>query len=269
MPQAPIKKTYLRFFPLIHFFKRIYWRLGPICLYLYSSIRSFFFHPNSIFLPPLSNCFGVDLGTPIDRVYILRFLQDHQSIITGDVAEFGESVYTRRFATPPFRPFVLHGSDAHAYESYPLFNLESLNGFTERYDAIICTNVLNFVFDVNSSIEALSFITKPQGFCLITVACISPLSLYDASRWGDFWRFTPQSLERLLCKYFNKVELSCYGNQTSAACFIKGIPAEYIPPGLLYPTDNISPLSYRRSCLNLRFPLLTSLIDAYTPSCFF
>ena len=43
---------------------------------------------------PLSNDFGYDRGTPVDRYYIERFLAQHRSDVRGRVLEVKEPIYT-------------------------------------------------------------------------------------------------------------------------------------------------------------------------------
>jgi hypothetical protein len=59
---------------------------------------------------------------------------------------------------------------------------------------------------------------------LVTVPGISQISHHDAERWGDYWRFTPQSLQRLLTEVFaeSSVALRAYGNVRSAAALLDG-----------------------------------------------
>src|SRR5215216_119227 len=46
---------------------------------------------------PISEQWGYDRGTPVDRWYIERFLQEHRADITGRVLEVKDSGYTDRF----------------------------------------------------------------------------------------------------------------------------------------------------------------------------
>ncbi|WP_148083657.1 hypothetical protein [Micromonospora sp. Llam0] len=38
-------------------------------------------------LHPVSDCYGYDRGTPVDRIYIDAFLAHHRTLIHGDAAE--------------------------------------------------------------------------------------------------------------------------------------------------------------------------------------
>jgi hypothetical protein len=48
---------------------------------------------------PFSDNWGWDRGTPIDRVYIERFLREHAEDVRGDVLEIGGRYYTEVLAT--------------------------------------------------------------------------------------------------------------------------------------------------------------------------
>jgi hypothetical protein len=57
---------------------------------------------------------------------------------------------------------------------------------------------------------------------------ISPISRYDADRWGDFWRFTSLSVRRLFEQAFGRenVEITVHGNALAATAFIQGAASE-------------------------------------------
>jgi hypothetical protein len=46
---------------------------------------------------PLSRIWGLDRGTPIDRYYMERFLEEHCADIRGRTLEMADPRYTRRF----------------------------------------------------------------------------------------------------------------------------------------------------------------------------
>lgn len=59
-------------------------------------------HPARISLRktrPVSDVFGFDRGTPIDRYYIEKFLGENQNLIKGNVLEIADSTYSKRFAS--------------------------------------------------------------------------------------------------------------------------------------------------------------------------
>ena len=48
---------------------------------------------------PLSDCYGFDRGTPVDRYYIERFLEKYRTDISRHVLEVKDSTYTNRYGT--------------------------------------------------------------------------------------------------------------------------------------------------------------------------
>jgi hypothetical protein len=56
---------------------------------------------------PISDHFGYDRGTPIDRYYIKRFLGDHREHIRGRVLEVKDGTYTNRFGARVMQQDIL------------------------------------------------------------------------------------------------------------------------------------------------------------------
>ena len=71
-------------------------------------------------------------------------------------------------------------------------------------------------------------ILKPGGTALITAAGISYLSMYDYNNWGEYWKFTRQSMQRLFEKYFEKenIEVDTFGNSKIAMGMMYGLCRE-------------------------------------------
>jgi len=57
---------------------------------------------------------------------------------------------------------------------------------------------------------------------------ISQISRYDMDRWGDFWRFTTLSAQRLFEREFKaeNIEIKAYGNVLIAIAFLHGLALE-------------------------------------------
>lgn len=62
-------------------------------------------------LAPLSEHWGRDRGTPLDRLYIKAFLAAHARDIRGDVLEVTDATYTKRFGTRSANPRRARGFD--------------------------------------------------------------------------------------------------------------------------------------------------------------
>jgi SAM-dependent methyltransferase len=173
---------------------------------------------------PVSTVFGFDRGTPIDRYYIENFLKEKSQLIRGRVLEVAESHYSKKFGSEVTDYEVLHIEPSkNATIIGDLTKLETLpNGVI---DCFICTQVFNFIFDFQKAIQGSHQLLKPGGTLLATVSGISQISRYDADRWGHYWSFYPQGIERSIKNVFGEdnVDIKVYGNSLSAISFLKGI----------------------------------------------
>lgn len=193
---------------------------------------------------PVSRHFGFDRGTPIDRYYIDKFLQTNRQLIKGRSLEVAESLYTKRFGENITDIEVLHVEktrqativgDLTASETLP----------SDAIDCFICTQVYNCIFDFQKAIAGTHHLLRPGGVALVTVSGISPISRYDADRWGYFWNFCPQGILQAMQKVFGEgnVQLTCYGNSLAAIAFLKGLAAEELSEEELNYLDQDYPVS--------------------------
>jgi hypothetical protein len=174
---------------------------------------------------PASRTFGYDRGQPIDRRYIDEFLREHAGAIRGRVLEVADDSYTRTLGGRNVtRADVLHVAPEPGVTV--VGNLETGEGIpSDAFDAIGLTQTLQFVFDTHNALATLRGALAGEGTLLITVPGISQISRYDADRWGEYWRFTPQGLERLLAHHFGagNVAVQSYGNAKTAAALLYGL----------------------------------------------
>jgi len=78
--------------------------------------------------------------------------------------------------------------------------------YKNEFDIILCTNVLEHVFDFQKGIEKLYEALKEGGTAIVFVPAFYPL--HDEP--NDFWRFTEHSLRKLL-KRFKEVRIKTKG----------------------------------------------------------
>jgi SAM-dependent methyltransferase len=184
---------------------------------------------------PVSSLFGSERGTPVDRYYIDRFLLENASLIFGDVLEVGSNDYTRRFGGARVsRSHILHtvNSDVPGAIVADLTDKSTLP--VSSYDCFICTQTLNFIFDVQSAVEGALHLLKPGGVFLGTVAGISQISRYDMDRWGDYWRLTTASVQKLFEPVFKGgFDIVSFGNVLAATAFLQGVAVEDFPEASL------------------------------------
>lgn len=181
---------------------------------------------------PVSSCFGFDRGTPIDRYYIEKFFREKGKLISGKVLEVGDSTYSRKFSQRDVKSFnVLQhaalGTDANAI----IGDLTDSATLPENdFDCFVCAQTLQYTFEIQKAVAGAYRLLKPGGVLLATVPGISQISRYDADRYGDYWRFTVDSIARLFEPVFSgDVEVASYGNALSATVLLQGIPLEDLP----------------------------------------
>lgn len=75
-----------------------------------------------------------------------------------------------------------------------------------KFDLVICTNVLEHIFETKLAIENMKKLLKKGGHLFVSVPFIYPL--HDEP--GDYWRFTEHSL-RMLFKDFKIIEFKKTG----------------------------------------------------------
>jgi len=188
---------------------------------------------------PLSDRWGADRGTPLDRYYIESFLADHRVDIRGRVLEVKDSGYTVRFGTAVETRDVLD-VDAHNPEATIIADLTAAGVIpSNRYDCFILTQVLQSIFDTRAAIAEAHRILKPAGVLLVTVPAVSAVI---AS--GDYWRFTAMACRALFAGAFgaDHVEVRSYGNVLSAIAFLAGMAWEELSRRELDVHDDRHPL---------------------------
>lgn len=190
---------------------------------------------------PISNIFGLDRGTSIDRYYIGMFLDKNKKLIKGDVLEVAESTYSKKYGSDICNYEILH-VDKNFKSATIIGDLSKPDDLPkEKVDCFICTQTYNFIYDFKKAIQGSYKLLKKDGVLLATVGGISQISEYDMERWGDYWRFTPLSAKKVFEEVFGKknVKVECFGNVLAAVSFLEGIAAEELTKSeLLYKDKN-------------------------------
>ena len=102
------------------------------------------------------------------------------------------------------------------------------------------TQTLHVIYDIHAVVKNLHRLLKPGGAALVTIPGISQISRYDADRWGDFWRMTPDAAYAAVRRSVSRgreIELETHGNVRMAAAFLYGLAVEEIPPDVLTEAD--------------------------------
>jgi hypothetical protein len=178
---------------------------------------------------PFSDQFGIDRGTPIDRIFIDTFINQHSRLIRGQVLEIGDDLYSRRYVgevtaidivdVDPDCDSATLITDLARPGSLPL----------ERYDCAIVTQTLQYVADLETAMNNLGDCLIRGGALLVTAPGIARVDPGDG-RPADRWRFTPRGLFDLLARVFPTDDIACvgYGDLHTATAFLYGLAAEDI-----------------------------------------
>lgn len=190
-------------------------------------------------IKPISEVFGFDRGTPIDRYYIDEFLDNNKNYIQNKVLEISESTYSQKYGGPNIKCEVLHYDNSNPNATI-IGDLTQKKTLPENcIDCFICTQTFNFIYDVRGAINGAHHLLKENGVLLLTVAGLSQISRYDMDRWGDYWRFTNKSIQKLMEEAgFKTIEVTTYGNVIAAIALLQGVAVEDLPkPHLLNQHD--------------------------------
>ncbi len=230
---------------------------------------------------PVSRWFGIDRGLPVDRYYIERFMERYGGAdaplgegIRGRVLEVAEHLYVRgpqafaaRDVDGPQPPLLPEIDTVDVLDLSPgndratiVADLTGDDGVpSEAFDCVICTQVLQFVFDVRSAVRTLHRALRPGGVVLATVPALSQicppeLAMSHELETEDYpgglaapvdrWRMTVEGARALFEERFGagNVVVEGYGNLRAAVGFLQGLAAEDFERGELDARDSTYPV---------------------------
>jgi hypothetical protein len=194
---------------------------------------------------PFSESYGFERGTPIDRHYLHRFLDQHRDVITGDVLEVQNTAYTMRFGhdlkrtetfdiVPQFAPTYLCDL-ADADTILP----------TEAYDCLLLPNTLQHLRRLDACLRNAFRVVRPGGAILASAAGFVPLTA-DA---GDYWRLSPAGWREQIASVWAgaDVEIAGHGSCLTAVAAQLGLALEELSDADLDAHDP-------------RYPVLTTIV---------
>jgi SAM-dependent methyltransferase len=180
---------------------------------------------------PISDNWGIERGTPIDRYYIEQFLEQNRQDIHGRVLEVGERSYTDRFGADVERVDVLDNNPANPQATL-FVDLEAAETLpANQFDCLVFTQVLQFVFHLRPCLEQLHRSLRHGGVLLATVPCVSRIDpTYGSEK--DYWRFTAAACKLLFGEVFgaDQVRVVPYGNVLVSIAFLAGVATEELSP---------------------------------------
>jgi SAM-dependent methyltransferase len=171
--------------------------------------------------------FGGLRGQIIDRYYIENFLAAHASDVRGHVLEFLDDTYARRFGgARATQVDVLHRLPGNPQATL-VADLASGEGIPSgAFDCVICTQVLQYVFDLQAAVRTIYRILRPGGTVLVTAPGIQRIDREE--QHIEYWRFTRLALGNLFTQAFPaaNVEAQDFGNVLAAVAFLHGFAVE-------------------------------------------
>lgn len=192
---------------------------------------------------PLSDEFGFDRGTPVDRYYIEHFLKQHRQDIRGRVLEVRDSGYTDRFGHELTQRAVLDINPANPLATI-VADLAAADALAaDTFDCFILTQTLHLIFDVPGAIVHAHRILRPGGVLLATVPSMQRIGRSTGVA-NDYWRFTVASCARLFGGIFgtDQVGVCSYGNVLVAIASLAGMAYQELSATELAVNDANFPL---------------------------
>jgi SAM-dependent methyltransferase len=179
---------------------------------------------------PVSDNWGFDRGTPIDRYYIERFLARHEGDIRGAVLEVKDDTYTRRFGRGVDRADIVDIDPANPRATIHADLADARSIPDSSFDCFILTQTLHLIYDVEAVVRHAHRILRPGGILLATVPTVSRLRGVGTES-SDYWRFTPAACDRLFGAPFGRshTEVRAHGNVLAAMAFLRGLAWQELP----------------------------------------
>lgn len=176
---------------------------------------------------PIDPNWGFERGTPIDRIYVDRFIGSHAGDIRGRALEIAAPDYITRFGTGIEHVDILMATEGNPQATIvgDLTNAPQIP--TDTFDCAIVTQTLQFVYDVRAALATLHRVLAPGGVLLATVPGITKISPPEDEVWGEWWHYTARSARRLAAESFGEgnVDVASYGNVLAATGFLYGLAA--------------------------------------------
>jgi SAM-dependent methyltransferase len=176
---------------------------------------------------PLSDSWGFDRGTPIDRFYIDRFVSAHRSDIRGAVLEVQDRTYTQRYGSGVERSEVLDVDPTNTQATIIADLAQADLIGSDQFDCFILTQTLQLIRDTHACIAHAHRILRPGGVLLVTVPFLSRMAPPNDD-CSDYWRFTTDSCSALFSEVFGSdaIEVSSHGNILAAIAYMTGMAQE-------------------------------------------
>jgi len=202
---------------------------------------------------PVSNYYGYDRGTPVDRIYIEAFLEGHAQVITGRCAEVKDSTYADRYGRNITSTTVIDIDSGNPHATL-IADLAKPGSLPEAsFDCVILPHTLQLLPQPGAALTNCWRALALGGTILITVPAVGRLSMSTPET--DCWRLPPAGLMQLLrCLPLanasgspgnapaGAVAVSAHGNLRSCLAMLMGYAAEELPEETFQDDDPGHPL---------------------------
>jgi SAM-dependent methyltransferase len=191
---------------------------------------------------PLSDHYGRDRGTPVDRYYIEQFLGAERNAIRGRVLEVLNRDYTERYGRAVRQSDVLDVDPGNA-DATIVADLAAADAIpTGTFDCFILTQTLQYIYDLEAAVRHSHRILRPGGTLLCSVPTISRIDRLELD--SEYWRLTPAACLRLFRDEFPRgdVDVRARGNVLTAIAFLIGMATEELSTRELEHDDPFFPM---------------------------
>ncbi len=167
---------------------------------------------------PIDPNWGFERGTPIDRVYVERFIGSHAADIRGRVLEIAAPDYTNRVRRSVERVDILMATEGNPQATIVGDLADAPHIPDDTFDCAIVTQTLQFIYDVRAALATLHRILAPGGVLLATVPGLTKISRLEDEQFGEWWHYTGRSAPpaRRGGVRRGNVEVATYGNVLAA-----------------------------------------------------
>jgi hypothetical protein len=192
---------------------------------------------------PLSRHYGFDRGTPVDRYYIERFLEQHRADIHGHTLEVKDSTYTDRYGHGVYQRDVLDvdANNPHATLMADLATADHVAA--NQFDCFVLTQTLQMIYDTRAALAHAHRLLRPGGVLLATMPAVSRILPHEGIK-VDYWRFTSASCAALFGNVFGaeQIRIRAYGNCLTGIAFLAGMASEELSQRELTTDDEYFPV---------------------------
>jgi SAM-dependent methyltransferase len=192
-------------------------------------------------ITPLSDCYGYDRGTPVDRHYIRQFLTSNAGAIRGDGAEVKDDTYLHQFGKERLRTATIIDIDPASPRATLHADIAEPGSLPPgAFDCIVLTQTLQLVSDPARALANCWQALRPGGTLLLTVPALGRIS--PSGEDNDRWRCTPAGLRHLLVTWPGQAGVTGYGNLRTCLAALLGEAAEELTSTELDHCDPAFPL---------------------------